>query len=124
MKYVFIIIHLLLGGVFFKTGIDSYWQGDSGWDAGVVPVFMAFWFFFSGFGFYRTNLWLVSMSGIALCGLLGLTFLVDFLEYFQTGSTSSSFAHPLTANLAVVGFLIAGEIYAIWRFRRPVGGPR
>lgn len=122
MHLIFLTIHAIAGVVFLKYGIEPYWQGGGRWDAGVLPLFVAFWFFFAGLGFYKKNIWLVSMSNLVLFGLLALYLFIDLLEYVQTGfRLSSAEARVILGCLAAGAFLIAGEVYAIWRFRR-VGG--
>jgi hypothetical protein len=119
MHLIFMIFHIIVGVVFLKYGIEPYWQGGGPWDAGVLPLFIAFWFFFAALGFYRKNIWLVSMSNLALAGLLALYLFIDLLEYVQTGfRLSSAEARIIVGCFAAGIFLIAGEIYAIWRFRR------
>jgi len=125
MRLIFIAVHILLGIFFLKAGVEPYWQGGGSWDAGVLPLFVAFWFFFAGFGFYKKNIWLVSMSSLALVGFLALYLFIEFLEYFQTGfKMAPEETNFNIAGLAVVGFLMAGQVYAIWRFRRTDAGSK
>lgn len=124
MRFVFIITHALLGLVALKAGIESYWQWSGNWDAGVMPLFISFWFFFSGIGFYKKNVWLVSTSSLALAGFLALYLFINFLDYFQKGfNLSATESLYFIAGLAVMGIIFAGEVYAIWQFRQKRKGP-
>ena len=119
MRIVFIVVHVLLVVFALKSGIEPYWQGSGSWDAGAMPLFVAFWFLFTGFGFYKKNIWLVSMSGLALVGFVSLYLFIDFLDYFQKGfNMTPAKTQYFIAGVAVIGFLIVGEVYAIWRFRQ------
>ena len=119
MRLVFIVTHVLLGAATLKAGVEAYWQASAGWDTGVMPLFVSFWFFFTGLGFYKKNLWLVSTSSLALGGVLALYLVVEFLAYFQKGFDMTAVdSFYFIAGMVVLGIVFAGEIYAIWRFRQ------
>ena len=124
MYLIFVIIHMVLGCIFLKYGIEPYWQAGNRWDAGFLHLFIAFWFFLAGMGFYRKNIWLVSMTHLALIGFLALYLFIDLLEYVQTGfNLSPGEVRIILGCIAVGVYLLAGEVYAIWRFRT-ADGPR
>jgi hypothetical protein len=114
IRTAFILANAALSVIFVHTGITLYLTGAAAWDAGVLPLFLAFWTAFAGAGLWYRNIWLVSMAAMSLIGLTLLYLFVFGLAEVQEGlAISDSDVRIFFGCLGLIGFTIAFETHAI-----------
>ena len=119
VRWLFIVIHLMLAGYLAGTGVGAYRIPEAGMDAGVAALFCAFWFVFAAAGFFLRHVWLVTMANIALAGLAGLFLLLSAVGLHARGGGAAQISWASPAGvLALCGFLLAGQAYAVFSARR------
>jgi hypothetical protein len=119
LRWLFAVVSLILAGYLTGTGIAAYRAPGAGLDSGVAAFFCAFWFFFGAAGYYLRHVWLVTIANMALVALVGLFLFLAALDLYAKGGgdTLLPWASPRAA-LGLIGFLFAGQVYAIVSSRR------
>ena len=121
----FIIANIGLTVVFLGLGIEPYLKNPTDLDAGVMHLFLAFWFGFAAYGFYQKNIWLVTMPNLFLVLFFCLhLFMLGLAAFHSGGSLTEADMQAIGMNLGLMGFAVAGEIYALWRKGRDDTGTR
>jgi hypothetical protein len=125
MRWIFVVSNFIASGLFLSAGVRAYIVWDGTWDAGVIPLFFAGWFLFSGLGFWYKNVWMVSMAWLALMATtLVCTFIFALGELQKNFGISEAGQELVLLGLGLIFFVTAGEIYALWthRHRAAVSG--
>jgi hypothetical protein len=114
IRTALILANAALTVIFVHAGITPYLSGTAAWDAGALPLFLAFWAAFAGAGLWHRNIWLVSMAALSLIGLTLLYLFVFGLAEVQEGlAISESDVRIFFGCLGLIVFTVGFEIYAI-----------
>jgi len=123
-RAVFIIAHVLLASYFAKLGFDAYETAQPAWDAGVIPVFCAFWFLFAALSFYLRNAWMVTMFTFAMGGIsLLYLFIGGVTEFSMYGEAADVGGATMPVVSAFFIFLVSGQVYAMVMGRKTKDSP-
>ncbi|CAB5130881.1 hypothetical protein D3OALGB2SA_3624 [Olavius algarvensis associated proteobacterium Delta 3] len=114
-RTVFIVTHVLLASHFARLGFAAYKPAHPAWDAGVIPIFCAFWFLFAALSFYLKNAWMVTMFTFAMGGTSSLYLLIGGItELSMYGRATEDGGATIPIVGAVFIFLMIGQIYAVY----------
>ena len=126
LRCLIAVVYLILAGCLTGAGIAAYRVPGAALDAGVAALFCAFWFVFGAAGTYLRHVWLVTIANMALGALAGLYLFLAALDLYAKGGGGAllPWASPRAA-LGLIGFLFAGQVYAVVSSRRlpPRPGP-
>lgn len=121
----FIIVNIGVTVVFLSMGAALYLKNPADLDAGVMPLFLAFWFGFAAYGFHQENIWLVTMPNLFLVCFFCLHLFMLGLAVFHSGAGfTGTDLRSITTDLALMGLVLFGEVYALWRKGRDAAGSR
>lgn len=115
LRGVFIVTHILLASHFAKLGFAAYESAQPAWDAGVIPIFCAFWFLFAALSFYLKNAWMVTMFTVAMGGISLLYLLIGGiteLSMYGRATEDGGLTIPIVGAFFI--FLMIGQIYAVY----------
>ena len=124
LRAMFILVHALLASYFVKMGADAYATALPAWDAGVIPIFCAFWFLFAALSFYLRNAWMVTMFTFAMGGIsLLYLFIGGITELSMYGEAADVGGATMPIVSAFFLFLVSGQVYAMVTARKTKNGP-
>ena len=123
LRWGFSIASATVGLFHLQAGLRGTLAPGAGWDAGVMDLFVAFWFALGAVGFWRREFWLVTPAAVALASLTGLELFIDLVGgWHRFDGLAEGVRQGLVVGLARLGFLLGGWIYAL-AAHRP-GGAR
>lgn len=114
MRQFFTFANIGLGFYFLLNGLLAYRGGFDRLDAGVIPLFLSFWFGLAAWGFHQKNVWVVTTACLGLVGFEMLALFIQGLGIVHSGLVfTPNDQQTMLLNLSIIAFALAGEIYAM-----------
>ena len=115
-NHLLTILNWILAAVFLGLGVKLLLSGPSTLAVIALPLYAAAGFGAAAQGLRVNNVWLVTMSTLALLGCSGLYLLIFLLGELPHGfDTATRSGKQLLATLALSVWVVFNQGYAMWR---------